>query len=74
MVAVELVDDPETRAPLKSAVPVIIEECFKHGLLVMGAGIFGNVIRFLAPLAITDEQLNEGMNIFSEALATTFSS
>lgn len=68
MVAVELVKDPETKVPFKEAVPVIIEECFKRGLLVMGAGIFGNVIRFLAPIVITNEQLDRGMSIFAEAL------
>jgi len=68
MVAVELVKDPDTKTPFKEAVPVIIEECFNRGLLVMGAGIFGNVIRFLAPIAITNEQLDKGMSIFAEAL------
>ncbi len=68
MVALELVKDPQTREPFKDAVPVIIEECFKRGLLTMGAGIFGNVVRFLPPLVITDEQLEKGLEIFSEAL------
>lgn len=68
MIAIELVKDPQTKAPLKEAVPVIIEECFKRGVLVMGAGIFGNVIRFLPPLVITDEQIDKGMDALSEAL------
>jgi len=73
MIAVELVKDPATKEPLKEAVPVIIEECFKRGLLTMGAGIYGNVIRFLPPIVITDEQLEKGLNIFSEALEVTLS-
>jgi 4-aminobutyrate aminotransferase/(S)-3-amino-2-methylpropionate transaminase len=68
MVAVEIVKDPETKEPDKDAVGVIIEECFKHGVLSMGAGIFGNVIRFLPPVVITDEQLNKGLDIFTEAV------
>lgn len=68
MVALELVKDPETKEPFKDAVPVIIEECFKRGLLAMGAGIFGNVVRFLPPVIISDEQLNKGLDIFAEAL------
>lgn len=72
MVAVELVKNPETKEPDKEAVGAIIDECFKRGLLVMGAGVFGNVIRFLAPLVITDEQLDKGMTIFSEALEKAF--
>jgi 4-aminobutyrate aminotransferase-like enzyme len=35
----------------------------------MGAGIFGNVIRFLPPLVITDDQLNVAMDAFAAALA-----
>jgi len=68
MVALELVKDPQTKEPLKEAVPVIIEECFKRGLLAMGAGIYGNVVRFLPPVVITDEQLSRGLDIFTEAL------
>jgi 4-aminobutyrate aminotransferase / (S)-3-amino-2-methylpropionate transaminase / 5-aminovalerate transaminase len=68
MVAVELVKDPQTKEPFKDAVGVIIEECFKRGLLTMGAGLYGNVVRFLPPVVITDEQLNQGLDIFAEAL------
>jgi len=68
MIAIELVKSPETKEPLKEAVSVVIEECFKRGLLTMGAGIYGNVVRFLPPIVITDEQLNKGMDIFAEAL------
>jgi len=68
MVALELVKDPQTKEPFKEAVPVIIEECFKRGLLTMGAGIYGNVVRFLPPVVITDEQLTKGLDIFTEAL------
>jgi 4-aminobutyrate aminotransferase/(S)-3-amino-2-methylpropionate transaminase len=67
MVAIELVKDPSTKEPAKDAAGRIIQECFKRGVLVMGAGIFGNVIRFLTPLAITDEQLEAAMRIFAEA-------
>lgn len=68
MVALELVKDPQSKEPFKEAVPVIIEECFKRGLLTMGAGIYGNVVRFLPPVVITDEQLSKGLDIFAEAL------
>lgn len=73
MVAVELVKDPATREPFKAAVPVIIEECFKRGVLTMGAGIYGNVVRFLPPVVISDEQLNKGLDIFAEALEIALS-
>ncbi len=69
MVAIELVKDPQTKEPYKDAVTAIIQECFKRGVLCMNAGIFGNVIRFLPPTVMTDEQLAQGMNAFSEAVA-----
>jgi len=69
MAAIELVKDSQTKEPLKEAVPAIIQECFKRGLLTMGAGIFGNVIRFLPPTVMTDEQLEKGLDIFAEVLA-----
>ncbi len=68
MVALELVKDPVTKEPHKEAVPAIVQECFKSGLLTMGAGIFSNVIRFLPPLVISDEQLETGLKIFEESL------
>ena len=69
MVAMELVKDPVTKEPHKDAVSAIIQECFKRGVLCMGAGIFGNVIRFLPPTVMTDEQLERGMKAFSEAVS-----
>ena len=68
MVALELVKDPVTKEPHKEAVPAIVQECFKRGLLTMGAGIFGNVIRFLPPIVMTDEQLETALRIFEESL------
>jgi 4-aminobutyrate aminotransferase/(S)-3-amino-2-methylpropionate transaminase len=69
MVAVEFVRDPESKTPDKDSVTAIIRACVHRGLLVMGAGIFGNVIRFLPPLVITDAQIEQAMAIFSEAVA-----
>ncbi len=71
MVALELVKDPETRQPDKEAAAAIIKICFDNGLITMGAGIFGNVIRFLPPVVITDEQLETALNIFEQAVEAT---
>lgn len=71
MVALELVKDPETRKPDKEAAAAIIKTCFDNGLITMGAGIFGNVIRFLPPVVITDEQLETALNIFEKAVEAT---
>jgi 4-aminobutyrate aminotransferase-like enzyme len=38
----------------------------------MGAGIFGNVIRFLPPLVISDMQLDAALDVVSEAVAEVF--
>ena len=46
----------------------MIQECAQHGLMVEGAGTYGNVIRFLAPLVMTDEQLAAGLDIFENAV------
>jgi len=72
MVAVEFVQTPETKEPDKDAVTAIIRGCFKRGLLVISSGLFGNVIRFLPPLVMTDAQLEQAMSIFSEAVAEVF--
>jgi 4-aminobutyrate aminotransferase/(S)-3-amino-2-methylpropionate transaminase len=68
MCAIELID-PETRKPSKELTAQIIKSCYEKGVLLLSAGVHGNVIRFLTPLVITDEQLLEGLNIISEVLA-----
>ena len=72
MVAVEFVKDPQTKTPDKDAVVAIIAACFKRGLLVISSGLFGNVIRFLPPLVMTSEQLDQAMDIFSAAVTEVF--
>ena len=47
----------------------IISYCANHGLLVEGAGTYSNVIRFLAPLVMTDAQLEAGLDIMEQAIA-----
>jgi 4-aminobutyrate aminotransferase / (S)-3-amino-2-methylpropionate transaminase / 5-aminovalerate transaminase len=67
MVAVEFVKNRETKEPAEDEVTAIIGECLKRGLLVMGAGIFSNVVRFLPPLVITGSQLDQAIGIFEES-------
>ena len=69
MIGMEFVTDRETKAPAKELTGKIIQACAQKGLLVEGAGIYGNVIRFLAPLVITDEQLEAGLDIFESVIA-----
>ncbi len=69
MIGIEFVKDNGTKEPAEELTANIIDICARNGLLVEGAGIYGNVIRFLAPLVITDEQLKAGLDIFEKAVA-----
>ncbi|MTI84719.1 MAG: 4-aminobutyrate--2-oxoglutarate transaminase [Firmicutes bacterium] len=70
MIGIELVKDRETKEPAKEETARILQECRTNGVILLGAGIFGNVIRTLMPLAITDEQLEQGLNILETAIAS----
>ncbi len=67
MVGVEFID-PETKAPNPEIVAKLVQDTAKHGLLVENAGSHGQVIRFLAPLVMTDEQLDAGLAIFEASI------
>jgi 4-aminobutyrate aminotransferase/(S)-3-amino-2-methylpropionate transaminase len=69
MCAMELVKDPVSKEPDKQLAGRIIQECHQRGVIIMGAGFYSNVIRFLAPLVITDGQLEEGLNVIEEVFA-----
>lgn len=68
MVAMEFVEDGDPRKPAPSVVSEIIQDCVAHGLLIIPAGSYGNVIRTLCPLIITDEELDRGLTILEEAV------
>ena len=68
MMAIELVE-PGSINPNAPAVDGITKHCHLNGVLVLNAGTFGNVIRFLPPLAITDAQLHEALDILEEGIA-----
>ncbi|MGN0398599.1 MAG: 4-aminobutyrate--2-oxoglutarate transaminase [Blautia sp.] len=70
MVGIEFVKDQMTKEPAPELTAAIIQECAKHGLMVEGAGTYNNVIRFLAPLVMTDEQLEAGLKIMEAAVAS----
>jgi 4-aminobutyrate aminotransferase / (S)-3-amino-2-methylpropionate transaminase / 5-aminovalerate transaminase len=68
MIAAELVV-PGTRTPNRDAVATITRHCQHNGVLTLTAGTFGNVLRFLPPLSITDELLVEGLGVLRDAFA-----
>ena len=69
MRAIELVRSPEKREPAESETKEVIHYCYEHGLIVLAAGSYGNVIRLLAPLVISDAQFDEGLDVLEAALA-----
>ena len=69
MVAMELVRDRATKEPAAAEVSDIIHRCHDRGLIVIKAGTYDNVIRFLAPFVITDDQLAEGLDILESEIA-----
>ncbi len=69
MRALELVKSAETREPAKEETEQVLKFCRDKGLIVLSAGSYGNVIRLLVPLVVTDEQFDEGLNILEAALA-----
>jgi 4-aminobutyrate aminotransferase/(S)-3-amino-2-methylpropionate transaminase len=63
MVAVELVTSQKSREPAKEITSRVAGECYKRGLVFLTAGIYSNVLRFLMPLVITEDQLNQAVEI-----------
>ncbi len=66
MIGVELVKDRDSKEPAKRELGKVLEYSFKHGLLVIGAGI--STVRFSPPLNITEEVIDEALDIFEDAL------
>jgi 4-aminobutyrate aminotransferase/(S)-3-amino-2-methylpropionate transaminase len=69
MCAMELVRNAETREPADAETKEIAKYCYEHGLILITAGTFNNVIRILVPLVVMDEQFNEGLDVLEAALA-----
>ena len=63
MSAVEFVRDRETKEPAKEETAGIVRLAAARGVLALSAGVYGNCIRFLSPLVITDEQLDEALDV-----------
>ena len=69
MLAIELVEDRETRRPAPTLASAVTEAAASRGLLLLKAGIHSNCIRVLCPLVITDQELEEALGAWEEALA-----
>ncbi len=73
MRAIELVKSRETREPAPDETKRITQYCYEHGLITITAGTYGNVIRVLVPLVITNEQLDEALDVLEDAIASVAS-
>ena len=68
MVGIELVVDEQTKEPNKLAAAAIVKYCHENGVLILKAGTYDNVVRLLAPLVITEDDLHEGLDVLIEAI------
>lgn len=69
MQALELVRDRNSRQPADQETKRVAQYCYEHGLVLITAGSYGNVIRLLMPLVLTDAQMDESMDVLEAALA-----
>jgi 4-aminobutyrate aminotransferase/(S)-3-amino-2-methylpropionate transaminase len=67
MRAIELVKSRETREPAPEETKKITQSCYEHGLITITAGTYGNVIRVLMPLVISEEQMDEALGVLENA-------
>ena len=69
MQAIELVE-PGTKNPNTAAMGAVVKYCQSQGVLVLTAGTYSNVVRFLPPLVITDELLKDALSVLDDAFAS----
>ena len=74
MLAIELVRDLGTQEPDADTATAIVEEAARNGLLLLKSGIYSNCIRVLAPLTLTDAELDEALGVWEQALEGALSS
>ena len=65
MIAIELICDGDVEQPNTELTQAIIANAAKYGLVLLACGFYGNVIRFLPALTISDDLVHEGLNVFT---------
>jgi 4-aminobutyrate aminotransferase-like enzyme len=68
MLAIELVEDRRTKAPAGALASATTAAARERGLILLSCGLYGNVIRILVPLVVSDEDLDRGLELLEEAL------
>ena len=69
MLAAEFVTDPVSKQPAPELATAVAEAAFRHGLLILKAGIHGNCLRVLVSLVASDDQIEESLEAFDAAVA-----
>ncbi|GAA0739758.1 4-aminobutyrate--2-oxoglutarate transaminase [Dactylosporangium roseum] len=70
MLAIEFVRGGGDTTPNPELTAAVNQHCHREGLVTLTAGTYGNVLRFLPPLSISDDLLNEGLDILERAFVT----
>src|SRR5579864_9068016 len=68
MQAIELVKSPDKREPAADETKEVTQYCYEHGVITITAGSYSNVIRLLVPLVVTNEQMDEGLDVLESGL------
>jgi 4-aminobutyrate aminotransferase/(S)-3-amino-2-methylpropionate transaminase len=68
MLALELVKDRASKEANPDAAKTLVKHCYERGVVILTAGSYGNCIRLLFPLVITDEQLAEAFAVLEDGL------
>lgn len=68
MAAFELVESKDSHVPKPELAAAVTKKAKEKGLILLSCGMYGNTLRFLMPVTIEDEVLEEGLNIVEEAL------
>ena len=72
MLAMEIVQDAESKTPDVAATGAINAATLERGLITIRAGLYSNCVRFLPPLNITDDEIDEAMGVLKTAVASVF--
>ncbi len=72
MQAIELVQSSDKREPAAEETRQVTQYCYEHGLITITAGSYSNVVRVLVPLVITDEQMDEALDVLESAVQMVY--
>jgi 4-aminobutyrate aminotransferase/(S)-3-amino-2-methylpropionate transaminase len=68
MLALELVEDRDTKQPATKLAAATVAAARERGLLLLSCGLYSNVVRILVPIVIADDELEDGLRILEESL------